>query len=573
MPVTLPTTLPFTLDAEVIQPVTLERKPSLDLSVTVTDPNGHSTRWGDDSRDPSMIPRGITFSTQRMSGFTTGSLTLSRRIDRDNLDVALLHDVQIVGADGSVAWEGHAGELPRSVDTEHTLTVTLAGHIAELARRKVSPIFVDRDLSQFTGEPSITRRSNLLSTGYLPQGSSSVTPDATGTPALVQQLDRLANTASPQAFAIAESWYDAGDGNAIGQVYLDMTSYDRGAGGVTLAGSWAIERILSTDDDGAVVEGAGGLGGSYAGYYTATGSRRYLLLHVYYAAAVVVDGLWSVTWRKAAVYGDHDLTLVGDTDPKGVLASDVIRWLANRYAPKLDTSGVQQTSTPIGHLAIRDRSTPYDIALRVNAAHLWDLGCWENRTLTYKPVALDDWDWEVRHDEVGNQIGLQGDTIADLANGIEVTFTNVETGRTEILSPEDYDELRDDSIDNPVNQAGEQIWTDYSLSWPATRATALAIGQAALAENNQPKGAGSFSVTGHIRDRQGNWQPVWRVRAGDRIRLTSSMSLSDRPRMIQETSYAHDARTVTIAVDTTLRRLDAVVDRVATALQAAGLQG
>lgn len=548
--------------------------PPLELSVNATDAAGVVSRFGSEDDDPSTIVQGINFSTQRMSGFTTASFNLSRRIDRDNTDLHLLDDTQIIGADGTVAWEGRVQATPRSFDSGgHSLSVQMTGHIARLADRKMTMIFVDRDLTAFTGEPSTARRAALLAGGFHPQSSTSVIPDTSGTPGVVQQTDRVANAAAAPTgpVQVVEAWYDAGPNNVIGAVYMNLTSYNNGTG--LLIAPWVVQRVLSTDDIGtSFYEALGTLGGSYSGYYNATGTdRRFIYMNFYYNAAATSDGQFSATWRTPAVYGNHGLTLVGDTDPKGVLASDVIRWLANRYAPQLNTTGIQATATPIGHLAYKDPITPYDVCLRVNAQHLWNLACWEDKRLTFAPIDLTDWDWEVRHDEMGTTVGLQGDSTDDLANGIVVSFTNVATGRVEVLTPDNYSQLRDLAIDNPANLHGIQRWTDYDLTFPATREDALAIGQAALAEFNQPKSPGSFDVTGHIRDRQGNWQPAWLVRAGDRVRLTSSAALSDRPRAVQETSYSHDSRTVTIAVDSTLRRLDAILDRASTDLTAAGL--
>jgi hypothetical protein len=543
------------------------RKPSLGLSINVTKPDGSSTRFGSDSRDPRMIPRAISFSSQRMSGWTTGSFTLNWPIDVECPYIGLLDHVAITWADGATAYEGFVAATPRSFDTEHTLTVTLAGHIAKLSRQKCSPIFVDRDLTAFVGEIPAVRRSNVLSGGYLPQGGASVIPDGAGLPGVRHQFDRLANT-NPTSVMLIESWYDAGVDTPINKVYADVTTNN--GTGAAMAAPWVIARTLCTNDAAEGFEG-GSVSSTYSGYYTATGTKqRYLLLNAYYQGTFTGDGQWSTTWRKLAVYCT-DVPLVGDTDPKGVLASDVIRWLATRYAPELSTAGIQPTSTPISHLAIRDRTLPYEIALRVNAQHLWYLACWDDMTLHYAPVSLDDWDYEIRHDEVGNTIGLQGDSTEDFATGIEVTFTNVETGLPELLTPDDYPQLRDASLNNPGNTHGEQWHTDYQLSWPSTRPTALEIGAGALAEYNAPKAPGQFTVKGHIRDRQGNLQPAGKVRAHDRIRLTSSVNLSNRPRIIGEIGYDDESKTATITVDSTARVLSAVIDRVDTDLRAAGL--
>ena len=132
--------------------------------------------------------------------------------------------------------------------------------------------------------------------------------------------------------------------------------------------------------------------------------------------------------------------------------------------------------------------------------------------------------------------------------------------------------LRDDSVDNPYTQHGRTVYGQpFVVPFPTTTANALELGRLQLLEDNQAKAPGSFTVAHQIKDRAGNYQPVWKVRAGDRIRLTSSANLSDRPRLIQETGYSHDGRTVTIAVDSTLRYLEGYVDRVQTSLTAAGL--
>ena len=549
-------------------------KPSLDLTVTVTDANGAQTRLAGDTQDARFIPRAISGASQRMSGFTTASFTLSRRIDEDPVDLHLGDRVQVVGADGTVAWEGTIAGLPRSLDDSgHNVTVTCAGDVAKLARRKARPVFVDRDLSAFTNESSRERRARLLVDKYMPHSATTVVPDVTGTPGVLQQFDRVANGAALPTgpVGIVESWYDAGPGNTIKSVYLDLTTYTY-ATGAGLAAPWIVLYAFATDDGAISAENSGNLiPAAIVNYVAPTATtRRYIALNIYYNGAFTGDGLWTATWRKPAVYCTT-VPLVGDTDPKGVLGSDCIRYLLNTYHPTIDTDGIEATSNPIGHFAVRDRTTIYDLVLQANAPQLWDFAVWENQTAHYAPLDLSDWDWEIRHDDAGNQIGLQGDEITDLANRIHVTFTNVETGAIEELDPAAYPELRDDSLTNPLNQHGEIAESDYSLSWPTTRATALAIGRAALAELNQAKAPGSFTVRGHVKDRQGNWQPYWRVRAGDRIRLTSSVSLSDRPRPIHEVSWNADDRSATIAVDSTLRQLEALIDRVSTDLRASGL--
>jgi hypothetical protein len=121
---------------------------------------------------------------------------------------------------------------------------------------------------------------------------------------------------------------------------------------------------------------------------------------------------------------------------------------------------------------------------------------------------------------------------------------------------------------NPVNRAGRYRATDITLSSPHPLADALQIGRAALAEFNAPKHKGTATRRGHIQDRQGNWQPVWKVRAGQRVLITNS--IDEEIHVIHETDYQHDRGEVRIAVDDTFQRLDAYLDRYANALTGVG---
>jgi hypothetical protein len=71
-------------------------------------------------------------------------------------------------------------------------------------------------------------------------------------------------------------------------------------------------------------------------------------------------------------------------------------------------------------------------------------------------------------------------------------------------------------------------------------AQALLLGQAALADRNRAKTPGTITTTGYIRDRAGNPQPVWKVRAGDTIAITNFPN--DAPRLIVETDYNDETK-------------------------------
>jgi hypothetical protein len=543
-----------------------------ELTITVTDAYGSTKTLDSQAPSPADRPRGIQFSTQTQSGFYTASFNLRRAIDRDNDDIHLGDDVKIRLGNGDTVYEGFVTALPRSTDAQsHTLSVSCSGWMAHAADTPFTCVFVDRDLGAWTGA-SKARQAVLMASSYGAPEAPTIATDALNSNAAL--VVRLTDTWTAARRPTAEAWYDAGPGNGIGLVYVDAANVGDASGAD--ANYDLFVRTTSIDDASVIVANSGDIWPPPAPFaYLSSTSARYATITFVYNVLGTGGGannVYSVHFRRPAVYGDHGLTLIGSSDPLGVSASDVIKYLANRYAPLLNTSGVQTTTYPISQLAFKESTKPYDAFLKVNSYHLWQLAVWENRTLYYEPVDLTDWDWEIRHDEVGNQIGLQGDELTSLRNGIIVQYTNAATGVTDVLMPADHPELRDDTIDNPYTAHGRSAYGDpFIVPFPTTAADALELGRLQLIEDNQPKAPGSFQVTGQIKDRAGNYQPVSKVRSGDRIRLTSSMNLSDRPRLIQETSYSHDGLTATISVDSTLRYLEGYLDRTMTALQAANL--
>lgn len=544
-------------------------RPPLGLSVNVTDASGAVTRWSSNDPNSENRPRNLTFSSQRMQGFATASLELSRRIDRDFVDLHLFDDLQIVGDDGSTAWEGRVAANPRSSDQQQTMTVQCAGWMANAKDRKFSRVYVDRDLNSW-GEASRARRVALLAASTKPFDPLKQT-DGSGTPTVTTLISDSFTSVS--GGARCEAWYDCGPGQTIASIYYEWAK--TGAAFGTLPSSWYWQ-VYGCQDDATTNEATVNLvaAGPSTGTFTFPTPRRYGMLFFAFGAAGGAAGyVFQIDWSKLAVYGNHGLPLAGETNPKGILASDAIKHIIGTYCPKLNAAGVQPTTYPIPHLVISSLD-PYDAFLDINKYHLWDLSVWENRTAYYEPMDLTDYDWDIRLDDPGTSTTLQGDSTEDLANGIAISFQNVNTGAPERLTPDGYPELRDASISNPANTHGLTVWTEYQISVPTTVEAALQIGRAALAEYNQPKASGSISAGPYVRDRQGHWQPAWKVRSGDRVAITSSTSLSDRPRLIQEASYTHGANgtgSVTMAIDSTFKTLEAVIDRMQTALAAAGL--
>jgi hypothetical protein len=532
-------------------------RPPLGLSVNVTRPDGTVTRWGANDPKPENRPRNLTWATRRMQGFADGGCNLARRLDRDYPDLNLYDSVEFVGDDGSTAYDGRIGGLPRTMDDRHTISLQLAGWIAHAADRPFSRVFIDRDLARWQ-EASLARKAALAAIYDFGATSIASGADEAGQRGLI-----LTVNAVPFTNPGGEIWYDAGPQELVAEVRVTPTliSFGLPDGGLSHDVFAA-----TTDTAVAAIQDLKATNGTATVFQPAAKGRYAGLGFAWLNAAGGTAGTpYGARWQNIAVIGDHGLTVVD-----GVLASDVIKHIAGRYCPLLNTSGVQSTTYPIPQLVF-DQVKPYDAWLAVNAYHLWNLAVWERRTLHYGPADLTDYDWEIRLDDPGVAVSLQGDSTEDLANGIVIGFENLSTGQHDILTPDTHAELRDDSVENPANQHGLQAWTQLDLSFPSTVDGALQLGRAALAEFNQPKAPGSITAGPYIRDRAGHWQQYWKVRAGDRVAITSSTSLSDRPRVIHETSHDHDGLRVTMAVDSTFKTLPAVFDRITTALAANNL--
>jgi hypothetical protein len=518
------------------------------------------------------VPQSLQFTTKRGEGFSTFSCVLRRRIDLDWPDLNLFDNVVVTTAAGTIVWEGRISRQPRSISADgQSINIEAVGHSAALRDVRMSEIYVDRNLGSWQG-PSRANQVRLLADAFRIYDQQ-VAPDATnGAQALVGTLQL-------EGFkAIVQPTYDAGSGLRVARIYYDITQ--DGASPRTADSNWTLEAFANDRDDLTPVQDRSGqlnaTTTSIAGYWVPGSPRRFVLWEFAYNTAFTNATDRKTYWRNLTVYGDQNLPLVGTTDPKGVAASDAILHIIHKYAPGLtaDESTITPTTYPIPHLVFDQRIDPFDAILEINKFHLFDFAVWENRTAHWAPVDLSDYQWEIRHDDPGVTIDLQGDSTEELFNGIEVEYDDVQTGRREVLLAADHAELRDPNPENAVTLHGLTRNDNLTLSSPTTQAAALQIGRARLAEVNQPTAPGSITVTDRVRDRAGNWQPVSHMRAGDTVALTS-MNFSDRPRIIQETSYDHGdqegPKRLTVAVDSTLRTIEAFQDRLATELHAANL--
>ncbi len=539
---------------------------ALDLSAEVQTASGARYRW-DANQAPGSRLRNLSFSTKIGEGFSSASGQLARRIDLDYPDLNLVDTVALIGADGSVAFEGRSSAMPHELTDTHSIGITLTGWMAHTKERRFTEIYVDRDMGAW-GDMGAQRRANLL------VGNLTPIPPQTRTDAAATVVETaIADTWVAPYVPISESWYDAGPGVSIGRLTYSWAR----AGATGSIAPWFWQTVLSTDDKATTTTASGNLvaAGPVANASLTGGSgNRYAYAQMFFNSTPggAAGAQYGIAWSKLAVYGTHGLTLTtGEpAEPPGVFASDVIENLAGRFCPQLDTSGVQQTSYVIQHLAFKDPTFPFDAFLEVNKYHLWQLAVWENRRLVFAPYDLTDYDWEIRTDDPGTTFSPQGPSVDDLCSGIAVTYQDALTGTQNRLTPDAFPaDLATTDPENPWRKHGVDHWEEITLSTPTIQAQALQLGRAALAEKNTPKTPGTITVQGYIRDRQGHQQPVWKVRAGDTISVTNFPN--DSPRLIVETDYNDESKEISLSIDRPFAMLDAYLDRVGVALSARGL--
>lgn len=542
----------------------------LQLSVEVTTAAGTRFQLADD-RAPTDRLLSPVITDEIGTGFKSANGSLRRRFDIQYPDLGLVDTWTFVGADGSVAWEGRNAEMPRSLTDRSVIGVSLEGWMQHAHDRPFREIYVDRDLNAWT-DPSLGRQAALLTAGFNPTAGQVASDVANATSGVVTGYDGAYVANKP----VSDAWYDAGPGLTIGRIDYSWVVQAGGLDPANANFNWSVN--VSNDDKSTATQGTANLraAGPSAGSFTPSLLYRYAFLQQYFNATSVLSdgGHYGIAWYNMAVYGSHGLSLyTGDAgQPPGVIASDVIKDIARRFAPKLNTAGVKTTTYPIQHLTFKDLTDPYDAFAQVNKYHLWNLAVWEDKTLSFSGYDLDDYDWQIRAGEDGATFEAQGMSTDNLFNGIVVSYTDLLTGVKNILMPDVYSQLQSTDLLNPWSMHGIDRWMTIELSTPTIQSQAIDIGRTALAEANRPKGPGTLTTKGYIKDRQGNWQPGWKVRSGDTVAvLNAGDALIDAPRLIHAKTWDCDSHTLTMAVDAPPDRLPAYMDRITNALQARGL--
>ena len=529
------------------------------LGVEITSPGGR-TLWAPDNPDPRRVPIDLEFGSVVPGGFADCTIRVSRRVTDDLPDVEPLSNVRIVGPAGETVWEGRVHEAP--VDSSApALELRCVGWSAALEDnpRAVTTLYVTSQLDGFV-DPPIERRAQYATTQYAFR-SASRTTGSDGTQWLV--LEHEPPWGNPPQRVVAAR-FDAGAGAKIKRVW-----YAREVSNVDLADSlWIIE--------GQAWDIASGSWQQFdtfnlrtaaaSGALTFTTGRRAFELYQRYAAASSAGGPYQTRWR-VTLYGDHGLPLYGASEPKGVLASDVIKHAVATGSESIVTTSTSVVATdfPILELDFTDGATVKEVIERVNAYHLWAWAVWENRVLYYRPPQASTV-WQVALED-GAEAALEGDDVSDVINGVVVRYQGSD-GRTRVAGPpgsrSDVESaaLQDTSSANPVNAAGAgRRWAVLDLSRAASDIAAVQLGAVYLREKSTPKRSGVIRVTGDVM--QGASRvPGWQVRAGDWVEIREAPGL----RWISQARWSHRDQRLELQVGAGIGTVEAILARVGAAV-------
>lgn len=525
--------------------------PPLGLGVVVQTPDGRAFRWdaGQPQRDRRLS--GLRFRTRLNEGFSEMSCTLARSPETEWPDLIPYSTIRAVGLDGTVAYEGRlATSHGQGSGRSGRIGVRAEGWMAHVLDRPLLPyIYVDSDFRKWGGMPNAAKAVYHTGGTYAPADGQ------------VENEGVVTRLAQPPwgagAQAVTEAWYAAPPGAEIGLLTGNWAYFT--TMNMSADGNYAIVAYLSPDDaKNGAYDNTGDLQGTAAAFSVeASDDRTHAVLQLFYGttSGTADNEGRAILWTALRVYGPHKLTPEADGSLR---VTDVLRHLIANGAPLLDASRLADTDAVIDHAVVDSPQSRLDFMLAVNAHDdRRNLAVWTNRQITNKRLDFDTADWRVHTADPGVSVKYQDGEAGDRLTGIVVSYTDATTNLPAILTPDDDERLADRDPTIPGNVIGIDVWETVNLPNPITAEQATRVASSVLKRYNAQRRSAVITVRGYIRDGAGHMTQPWRAWAEHMVVVEDEVGAA--PRLITETEYDDDSRTLTMTVDANTMSLDALV--------------
>lgn len=521
---------------------------NVELNAEVTLPSGDRIRWDAASPNAENRPLSPAFDTETGRGFSSGSVTLQRPAERDYPELRLLNELTLRSSSGQIVYQGRARGIPAG----ENISFDCDGWISHGESRQITDLIIDREMSSWG--PAGNAEKARLATAY--SGGPILDPSTQGSTLRLEIPTRMAN-GSNRTLVVAQ-YRSPGP---IGRIRLVHPALGGSPWTLYLAAGKSVEMGTPDTSTQTSVNTAGEIN-----IYPTGPSVRFGKVEWFYNTTFTGDGTWTNVVAPT-VYGRSGITTGTRSDGlDGFTASAGIRYLASRYCPRWSLEDVEESAYLIPHAVWREPTTPVDAIRQLNSYHLWRLGVWEDRRLTFAPYDLSVADWQVASGVDGVRVEYQGDTTENVYNGVAVSYTGFD-GEQYRLTPEDSELLGDDSEWISANQWGDQVWLNLDVSWPCSSDDAVEIGRLALANANQARRPSTITVPATVRDIHGSEWPSSYVRADQTIVVTNQTPAI--PRLITRTSWSDHSLTIT--TDNAIDTMEAFTQRLSGALSASGI--
>ena len=344
----------------------------------------------------------------------------------------------------------------------------------------------------------------------------------------------------------------------LGSIWYSL----RNLKGFPAAPPYAAYAYLGDDDVFSVYDTTANLGASIpvSGTLSVTTATRMVAMLAWYYNGLSTGWTEYGLFAKAAVYGNHALTLRGTEPDAGFYASDIVGHAVSTWAPLL-TTDIDDSAYIISHAVFKEPTTPGEIVRQATRFGLQDWGVWEDKTFVWHNRGARGRRWRARTGP--SQLSETGASAERLFESVMVRYQDVDGSALSVGPPLsgatiESVNLEDSDPDNPANRLGVAKRANLQIGI-AVSGAAIQIGKRFLEEQKQLNTSGQAQLIGHVEDTSGVKHPAWKVRAGDTIEFVDAAYRSSR--RIVRTQYDHGSRTVSVDLDAPPEALQVLLER------------